>query len=89
MNFYLLFFFLIIIIGLVISYIYFMKEKKSNLKAIEQGICPKCHNMSMVLIDQRSTGCGGPKMLTFECKSCDYVNTFNVNGGSCSSRKCG
>ena len=88
MNFYLLFFLLIIIIGIVVSYVYFMKEKKASLHAIEQGICPKCHQESMELTDQRSTGCGGPKMLTFECQNCNYVNTFNVNGGSCSSERC-
>jgi len=89
MNFYLLFFLLIVIIGLIISYVYFMREKKANLQAIERGICPKCHKESVELIDQRSSGCGGPKMLTFECKDCDYINTFNVNGGNCSSGKCG
>jgi len=89
MNFYLLFFLLIIIIGLVVSYIYFMKEKKANLRAIEQGICPKCAQPDMILTDQRSTGCGGPKMLTFECQTCKYIGTFHVNGGSCSSGKCG
>jgi len=89
MNFYLLFFLLIIIIGSVVSYIYFMQEKKENLKAIEQGICPKCHKATMILIDQRSTGCGGPKLLTFECQECKYTNSFNVNGGSCSSGRCG
>jgi len=41
MSFYLLFFLLIIIIGMVVSYIYFMKEKKAQLMAIERGICPK------------------------------------------------
>ena len=90
MDFYLLFFLLIIIIGSVVSYIYFMKEKKANLQTIQQGICPKCHKDSMELIDQRDTRCGGPKLLTFECKNCDYVNTFNVNiGGGCSSGNCG
>ena len=89
MNFYLLFFLLIVIIGSVVSYIYFMREKKANLRAIEQGICPKCHKEGMLLVDQRSTGCGGPKLLTFECPNCDYVNTFNVNtGGSCGSGSC-
>ena len=88
MNFYLLFFLLIIIIGLVVSYIYFMKEKKANLQAIEQGICPKCHKSTMELIDQRSTGCSAPKMLTFECQACKYVNTFHVQGGSCGSGRC-
>jgi len=88
MNFYLLFFLLIIIIGLVVSYIYFMREKKANLLAIEQGICPKCKQLTMELIDQRSTGCSGPKMLTFECQNCKYVGTFHVNSRGCSSGSC-
>jgi len=66
-----------------------MKEKKENLRAINEGICPKCHKVSMELIDQRSTGCGGPKMLTFECQSCKYVGTFHVESGSCGSGRCG
>jgi len=88
MNFYLLFFLLIVLIGLVVSYIYFMKEKKANLRAIEQGICPKCQQVTMDLIDQRSTGCGGPKLMTFECNHCKYIGSFHVNGGSCSSGRC-
>jgi len=63
MNFYLLFFLLIIIVGLVVSYIYFMKDKSDQLRAIQEGICPKCHQESMELVDQRSTGCSGPKMI--------------------------
>ena len=88
MNFYLLFFLFIVGIGSVVSYLYFMREKKENLKAIQSGICPKCHKESIELIDQRSNGCSGPKMLTFECKACEYVGTFNVNGASCSSESC-
>ena len=90
MNFYLLFFLLIIIVGLVVSYIYFMRDKSEQLRAIQEGICPKCHQESMELIDQRSTGCSGPRMLTFECRECNYVSTFHVNAqGGCSSGKCG
>jgi len=92
MNFYLLFFLLIVIVGLIVSYIYFMKDKKDQLMAIEQGICPKCHQHTMQIIDQRSTGCSGPKMVTFECSAheCKYTTVFNINGGGgCSSGKCG
>ena len=88
MNFYLLFFLLIVIIGLIISYTYFMREKKENLQAIQNGICPKCHKEGMELIDQRSTGCSGPKMLTFECPNCEYVGTFHVNAGGCATGRC-
>jgi len=90
MNFYLLFFLLIIIVGLVVSYIYFMRDKSEQLRAIQEGVCPKCHKSSMELIDQRSTGCSGPKMMTFECNKCKYVSTFHIDSqGSCSSGKCG
>jgi len=90
MSFYLLFFLLIVSIGIVISYIYFMKEKKDNLMAIEQGICPKCHKPTVEIIDQRSTGCSGPKMITFECKECKYHSVYHISGGSsCGSGRCG
>ena len=88
MNFYLLFFLLIIIVGLIVSYVYFMKEKKAQLQAINQGICPKCQQQSMELIDQRSTGCSGPKLMTFECKNCQYINTFHVENNSCGTGGC-
>jgi len=85
MNFYLLFFLLIVSSGLIISYFYFMREKKGDLQTIQKGLCPKCHKESIELIDQRSNGCSGPKMLTFECKECEYVGTFQVNmQGGCS-----
>ena len=65
-----------------------MREKKENLQVINQGVCPKCHQVSMELIDQRSTGCSGPKMLTFECKECKYVATFHVDNNSCGTGGC-
>ncbi|KIM09584.1 MAG: hypothetical protein KU29_02225 [Sulfurovum sp. FS06-10] len=85
MNFYLLFFLLIILIGSIVSYIYFMKEKKAQLKVINQGICPTCEQHTIVIVDQRSTGCGSPKLITFECKNCNYTDSFNLN----SSENCG
>lgn len=90
MSFYLLFFMLIVSVGIVVSYIYFMKEKKDNLMAIEQGICPKCQKPTIEIIDQRSTGCSGPKMITFECRECKYHSVFHISGGgSCGSGRCG
>jgi len=65
-----------------------MKEKKKNLAIVEQGICPKCHEESIELVDQRSTGCSGPKMLTYSCQSCNYTTVFNVNTGNFSSGRC-
>lgn len=70
-------------VGTVIGYIYFMREKKSHLQKVLNGVCPKCHEESIELVDQRSTGCSNPTMLTFKCNSCDYINTFNISNESC------
>ena len=88
MSIYLLLFLLIIIVGLIVSYIYFMKEKKAQLLTIEQGICPNCKEPTIEIIDQRSTGCSGDKMITFECKNCKYHALFNINRGGCGSERC-
>ncbi|HHH19883.1 MAG TPA: hypothetical protein ENK86_05190 [Campylobacterales bacterium] len=88
MSIYLLLFLLIVIIGLIVSYVYFMKEKKAQLLAIEQGICPQCKQPTIEIIDQRSTGCSGPKMITFECNNCGYHSVFHLHGGSCGSGGC-
>ncbi len=75
---------LIILIGSVFTYIYYLKEKKEQLAAIERGFCPKCQQKSIELTDQRSGGCSGPKLLTFECLECGYTNSFSVqNNQNC------
>lgn len=80
---------LIILLGSVTVYIYYLKEKKEQLDAIKRGFCPKCHQKSIELIDKRSGGCSGPQMLSFECMECGYHNHFAVqNPQSCSSGKC-
>jgi len=74
----------IILFGSVFVYIYYLKDKKEQLDAIKRGFCPKCHQKSIELTDQRSSGCSGPKILSYECLECGYVNSFAVqNGGSC------
>ncbi|GEM_PF-458933 len=90
MDFYLLAFMLIILVGSVMVYIYYLKEKKEQLDSIRRGFCPRCKQDDIELTDQRSSGCSGPKMLTFECLSCGYINSFAVDssdsccsGGSC------
>jgi RNase P subunit RPR2 len=86
---YLLAFLLIVLIGSVTVYIYYLKEKNEHLESINRGFCPKCHKKSMELTDQRSSGCSGPKIVTFECTSCGYTNSFAVeSGGSCGSGSC-
>ncbi len=71
------------LIGSVVVYTYYLKEKKEQLDAIKRGFCPSCHQKSIEITDQRNTGCGGPKMVTFECMECGYTNVFNIGGGSC------
>lgn len=76
---------LILLFGSVFVYSYYLKEKKEQLDAINRGFCPKCQHKSIELSDQRSGGCSGPKILTFECLECGYVNSFAVNN----SQSCG
>ena len=84
MDIYLLAFMLIILIGSVLVYIYYLKEKKEQLDSIRRGFCPQCKQNSIELTDQRSGGCSGPQMLSFECPECGYINSFAVdNSDSC------
>ena len=86
MDFYLLAFMLIILVGSVMVYIYYLKEKKEQLDSIRRGFCPSCKQDDIALTDPRSAGCSAPKMLTFECLSCGYINSFTVDGSdSCCS----
>ncbi len=79
----------IVLIGSVSVYTYYLKEKKVELDSIKRGFCPKCHQKSIELTDQRSGGCSGPKILSFECIECGYTNSFAVeNDGSCGSGSC-
>jgi len=77
MDIYLVAFLLIVGIGSVTVYAYYLKEKSQHLRAVETGICPKCGQPSIQLTDQRHTGCGS-KMISFRCEACGYENTFNV-----------
>lgn len=87
MDYYLLAFMLIILTGSVFVYVYYLKEKQEQLNSIKRGFCPKCKQDTIELTDQRSSGCSGPKILSFECLSCGYVNAFAVeNDSSCGSR---
>ena len=80
---------LIILVGSVSVYAYYLKEKKVELDSIRRGFCPRCHQKSIELTDQRSSGCSGPKILSFECLECEYTNSFAVdNSGSCGSGSC-
>jgi len=89
MDIYLLAFLLIILIGSVLVYIYYLKEKKEALDSIRRGYCPRCKQNTIELTDQRSGGCSGPKLLSYECLSCGYVNSFAVDASdSCGTGGC-
>lgn len=88
-SFYLLAFMLIILLGSVLVYIFYLKEKKEQLDAIKRGFCPKCHQKSIELTDQRSGGCSGPQLLSFTCQECGYTNSFSVeNSHGCGTGGC-
>ena len=81
---------LIVLIGSVSVYAYYLKEKKEELSSIERGFCPRCHKDSIELVDKRSGGCSGPKLLSYECPECGYYNSFAIDdSGGCSSGRCG
>jgi len=73
-----LLFLIIVLVGSVTVYIYYLKEKKEQLDAIKRGFCPRCRKKSIELTDQRSGGCSGPKILSFECGECGYHNSFSI-----------
>jgi predicted RNA-binding Zn-ribbon protein involved in translation (DUF1610 family) len=77
MDPYLIAFLLIVGIGSVSVYGYYLKEKTEHLRAIESGVCPKCGQKTIELTDQRSAGCGS-KNISFLCTACGYENSFNV-----------
>ena len=80
MDIYFVFFLLIVGIGSVAVYAYYLKEKHDHLRAIEHGICPKCHQKTIELTDRRGGGCG-PKLVSFECTACGYANSFSIDSG--------
>jgi RNase P subunit RPR2 len=90
MDFYLLAFLLIVLIGSVLVYIYYLKEKKEQLESIKRGFCPRCKQDSIELTDQRAGGCSGPQLLSYACPSCGYANSFAIDStdSCCGSGGC-
>jgi RNase P subunit RPR2 len=82
-------FLIIVLVGSVTVYIYYLKEKREEFGIINRGFCPKCKKNTIELIDQRSGGCSGPKILSFECYECGYHNSFSIeNSKNCRSGRC-
>ena len=89
MDPYLLAFLVIILIGSITVYIYYLREKTAELASIQRGFCPKCHQKSIELTDKHNGGCGAPSLLTFTCSQCGYSNSFAAHdSGSCGSDGC-
>jgi len=82
MDIYLLAFLIIVLFGIVIVYIYYLKEKNEQLNSIKRGFCPKCKKDTIELTDNRSGGCGSPRLVSFECCECGYANSFSIEGGN-------
>jgi len=83
-----LIFIAVIVGGLIWAYVVYLNEKGDRLKLINQGICPKCKEKSIELIDQKGGGCSGTAFVEFECSNCKYHDSFNIGGGSCGSGGC-
>ena len=77
MDIYVLLFMIIIFVGSILSYVYYLKDKANQFNMINRGICPFCKNESIELSDTRGGGCG-PKLVSFKCSQCDYENSFSI-----------
>lgn len=78
-DLFLLLFLLIVGIGSVAGYVYYLREKSEEFRIIQGGECPRCHAKSILLKDERGGGCS-PKTVTFHCEECGYENTFSLSG---------
>jgi len=56
---------LIVLIGSVLVFVYYLKEKKEQLEHIKKGVCPQCKKLGIELSDQRLGGCSTPTLLFF------------------------
>jgi len=81
-DFFAVFLIIFIFIASVVGYYYYLKEKNVEFSQVNEGICPKCHNRTIDLVDIRGSGCS-PKIVTYRCYSCGYENSFTEEA-SCS-----
>ena len=88
MDPFLLFFLLIVLIGIVTVSIYYFKEKSQEYHTIMRGFCPKCRQKNIVLTDKRGGGCGGTSTVSYECDLCGYRNTFHIDTHGCGKSGC-
>jgi len=80
MDIYILLFMIIIFIGSILSYVYYLKDKANQFNMINNGICPFCKENSIELTDTRGGGCCSPKLVSFKCNKCGYENSFSIDG---------
>ncbi len=73
---------IIVLVGSVVSYVYYLKEKKEELMIIQRGFCPRCKKNSIELVDEKGGGCSGTKLVVYECMDCGYTNSFSIENNS-------
>ena len=88
MDPFLLAFIVIVLVGSVTVYGYYLKEKKAQLNAVLRGVCPRCKQKTVVVTDRRSHGCSGTETIHIVCESCGFENSFTVPTGGCGSGRC-
>ena len=77
-----IFLIIFILIASIIGYTYYLKEKDIEYSQINDGVCPKCKNRTIELVDVKGSGCS-PKLITYRCYNCGYENSF-TESSSCS-----
>jgi len=81
-DFFTIFLIIFILVASILGYTYYLKEKNVEYTQMNNGICPKCKNKSIELVDIRGSGCS-PKIVTYRCYHCGYENSF-TESANCS-----
>ncbi len=88
MDNYTIFFLIFFILASIAIYFLYLFEKGDKLKEINNGICPKCKNKSVEIVNQKSHGCSGTQEITIECKKCGYKDSFTISNNGCGGGSC-
>ncbi len=88
MDGYTIFFIIFFILCLIGLYFLYLHEKGDLLKEINEGICPKCKNKSIEIVDQKNHGCSGTSEITIKCAKCGYKDSFTISNKGCGGGGC-
>lgn len=75
-----IFLIIFIFVAGIVGYYFYLKEKNIELSKANEGICPKCNQQTIDLVDVRGSGCS-PKIITYRCYNCGYENSFTEQSG--------